>query len=139
MTETTTIEISRGNWRWLNSQKNPGESFDDVLTRLRIDGDRVITPTRRDDIVAAQLDVPGSGQRAKARRQAIQRMYGYLEKHGEATKDELLDLVDPDEVEYANRESFWANCVKGKPTLSRLAGVESPGSGGSVWRFVDDD
>ena len=30
----TTIQVSRETWRRLNSEKDPGESFDDVLTRL---------------------------------------------------------------------------------------------------------
>lgn len=31
----TTIELSRENWRWLNSRKETGESFDDVLDKMR--------------------------------------------------------------------------------------------------------
>jgi predicted CopG family antitoxin len=36
--ETTTIEISVESWQWLSSlKKRPGDSFDDVLSRLRED------------------------------------------------------------------------------------------------------
>lgn len=34
MAETTTIEVSRENWQGLNSRKRPGDSFDDVVSRL---------------------------------------------------------------------------------------------------------
>lgn len=37
--ETTTITVSPETWRYLNMKKKPGESFNDVLTRLlNIDG-----------------------------------------------------------------------------------------------------
>ena len=29
------MKVSRKNWKWLNSLKEPGDSFDDVLNRLR--------------------------------------------------------------------------------------------------------
>ena len=32
--ETTTIEIKSDTWRRLNAQKEPGDSFDSVITRL---------------------------------------------------------------------------------------------------------
>lgn len=31
--ETTTIEVSKESWKQLNQQKEPGESFDDVIQR----------------------------------------------------------------------------------------------------------
>ena len=34
MSESTTIQINKETWRRLNSQKDPGDSFDDVIERL---------------------------------------------------------------------------------------------------------
>jgi predicted CopG family antitoxin len=34
MADVTTIEISVDNWRELNRMKDPGDSFDDVISRL---------------------------------------------------------------------------------------------------------
>jgi len=32
---TTTIEITISNWKWLNSLKGPGDSFNNVITKLK--------------------------------------------------------------------------------------------------------
>jgi predicted CopG family antitoxin len=34
MADTTTIEIKTGTWKQLNQRKEPGDSFDDVISRL---------------------------------------------------------------------------------------------------------
>jgi len=34
MSETTTIQIRRETWRRLNSRKEPGDDFDDVIVQL---------------------------------------------------------------------------------------------------------
>lgn len=34
MADKTTIEIKTETWRQLNGRKQPGDSFDDVITRL---------------------------------------------------------------------------------------------------------
>lgn len=50
--ETTTIEISVENWQWLSSLKQrPGDSFDDVVSRLRIraEADELETATIGDE------------------------------------------------------------------------------------------
>lgn len=136
---TTTIEISRENWQWLNSLKEPGDSFNDVLDRLR-GADDPTSPHRLsadEDRLPDDLDLPGSGDTLDRRRAAIARLYAFLEREGQARKTDLLDLVDPDEVEYSSKESFWANCVKGRDSLRALPGVESPSEGGHVWRFKD--
>jgi hypothetical protein len=41
MGKTTTIQISRENWQGLNSRKRPGDSFDDVISRLLEGGDGI--------------------------------------------------------------------------------------------------
>jgi predicted CopG family antitoxin len=39
MADTTTIEIHSSTWRQLNARKNPGDSFDDVISRLLAEKD----------------------------------------------------------------------------------------------------
>jgi len=40
MSSTTTIEVSVDTWQRLNSQKRPGETFDDVIQELVEAGER---------------------------------------------------------------------------------------------------
>ena len=83
------------------------------------------------------LDLPGSGGKLDARRDAIRRMYDALREHaGEPVgKGTLLALVDADAVGYASDESFWTNCVKANASAGRdhalvaLPGVEDWGGG----------
>jgi len=142
---TTTIEISVENWRWLTNQKRrPGESFNDVLDRLREQqGDQ---PATEDDPaveiepadVPADLDLPGSGDTYERRREAIARLYAYLREEGTATRADFLELIDPSDVDYASGASFWSNCVKGRDSLSVLEGVEPPGEGEHTWRYTGE-
>lgn len=141
--ETTTIGISVENWQWLNSLKQPGDSFNDVLDRLRRGGVEGALPVEVfDDLQGVEglpdsLDLPGSGHTLDRRRAAIARLYAFLEREGQARKSEFLELIDPDDVGYSSPESFWANCVKGRDSLRSLPGVEAPDEGSRVWRFTD--
>jgi predicted CopG family antitoxin len=149
--ETTTIEISVQNWQWLTSLKQrPSDSFDDVVTRLReqheadnletttghdLDDDLdEIEPTMPDD-----LDLPGNGETYERRRETIATLVAYLQQEGTATKADFLQLVDADDVGYASPESFWANAVKGRNSLSAVDGVVPPGEGGHTWRYEPDN
>lgn len=133
MGETTTIEISRENWRWLNEMKDPGDSFNDVLNRVRADTPQNLTP-----MVGPpdKLDLPGSGSKLEARRQALVKMYMHIQEEGSATKADLLKLVDPDDVGYSSTESFWANAIKGRDTLRVLPNIEAPNEGEHTWQYV---
>lgn len=138
--DTTTIELSQENWRWLNSLKEgPGESFNDVLDRLR--GSDVSTSPHRlktdTPDLPNELDLPGSGDVLEQRRAAIARMYSYLQTEGTAQRDDLLEVVDVDATGYASAASFWSNCIKGKDTLRSLPNVEPPTEGGRTWKYVE--
>lgn len=85
-----------------------------------------------------ELDLPGSGETLEARQEALQAVYDRLQELGSATKQELLEPVDPDAVGYQDRRSFWSNVIGGRDTLSRLPGVEPPKAGGRTWRYVED-
>lgn len=129
--ETTTIEISTENWSWLNKRKEPGESFNDVLDRLRTGEGGVRAPESFPD----ELDLPGSGDVLDRRQATLLELYEYLQEEGTATKSDFLELIDPEEVSYSSPESFWANAVKGRDTLRALPGVISPGEGEHRWKF----
>lgn len=81
------------------------------------------------------LDLPGSGETLAARRDAIRRLYDYLQDQGTAQKSDFLDQIDADAVGYASAGSFWSNCVKGRDSLQSLPGVDAPGEGEHTWRF----
>lgn len=83
-----------------------------------------------------EIDVPGSGQTADARRQAVLDMRDRLRELGSAEKSDLLKVVDADGVGYSSVESFWSNAVKGRQSLKSLDGVEAPAEGGRTWRWT---
>jgi len=80
----------------------------------------------------------GSGDLVERRADAVLAMYEVLREQGSAEKDELLDAVDVGATEYASRDSVWSNMIKGKATLSALPGVETPPTGRTKWRYVDE-
>lgn len=145
--ETTTIEISVENWRWLTNQKQrPGESFNDVLDRLReqgsdVDAEQEVSSEAIDEIepteVPDDLDLPGSGDTYERRRRAIGQLYAHLQREGSATRADFLELVDSEDVDYATGASFWSNCVKGRDSLSALEDVQPPGEGEHTWRYTE--
>lgn len=139
MTDRTTIEVSIENWQWLNSLKQrPQESFNDVLDRLRTGKTTPETGITADpDSLPESLDLPGSGETLERRRAAIAQLYAYLQEHGTATKSELLELIDPDDVGYSSAESFWSNAIKGRETLRALPEIDAPGEGERTWRYID--
>lgn len=142
--DTTTITISRKNWRWLNSLKRePGESFSDVLDRLEAhyEGKPLepsIDTSETVETLPNELDLPGTGDTYERRRDTVVRLYNYLRQHGTAEKDDLLELVDVDEVGYSSKESFWANAIKGRDSLKALPGVQPPTQGGRTWRYTGE-
>lgn len=160
--EITSIQINTETWSRLNKHKmSPSDSFDDVVTRLldhyeTCDEEPAdaaseppttthdTTPTRdrtrgrtAPSETTPDIDVPGSGQTAGARRQAVLDMRDELRDRGTAEKSQLLDVIDADGVGYASPESFWSNVVKGTDALKSLEGVESPPEGGRTWRWTN--
>ncbi len=134
-----TIRISSQNWQWLNGLKRPGESFNDVLDRLRTgEIENAIDDTNNPGTLPDNLDLPGSGETLERRQATLSRLYNYLQDHGTATKQDLLQLVDPDEVGYASTESFWSNAIKGRDSLRSLPGIEPPAEGERTWRYIDE-
>ena len=103
-------------------------------------------PSDAEDAVDA-LDLPGSGGKLDARRDAIRGMYDMLRDHAgdPVGKAALLTLVDADAVGYASDGSFWTNCVKANASAGRehalvaLPGVEDWGGGEYRYTPPEDD
>lgn len=118
---------------WAEYVEKAADALDNVEAD---DGQKRAEPAAMDvEEAVASLDVPGSGEMAEARREAVQRLYEYLRENGTARKDDFLELVDADAVGYSSLSSFWANAVKGRDTLRALPGVKPPEEGGRTWRY----
>jgi hypothetical protein len=169
MSEDTTIRVSPELAEELYQRKGRGTSYEDYIWALldhvdeaeaRSGGDTAAgaaeTPTSSQPPVIGRNNgtadatpttdrerlreaLAGSGDVLEARVDAVVAMYDRLRQEGEATKGELLDVVDADAVNYAGPDSVWSNMVKGKRTLQALPGVEPPPTGRSTWRFEDDE
>jgi hypothetical protein len=148
MTDRTTITVSDEVWRHLNAMKGRGDSFDDVLRRELDLGEEQpktppereaphheSTPTREREQLREAL--AGQGDLLEARVDAVLAMRDVLRDQGRAAKGELLAVVDPEVVDYADSESVWSNMAKG--TFGELDGVESPPPGKSEWQWVGGD
>lgn len=161
----TTIQVSEQLADELHDRKERGESYEDVIWRLIHDKERVaedlpgegggvyeratesesepepIAEPDREAVDREQLreEVAGSGELAQARAGEILKMYDLLREEGEAEKTDLLEVVDVDATGYADRESVWANMVKGRDTLRALPGVEKPSTGRTQWRYSKGD
>lgn len=158
MTETTTIEITREQWKELNSRKEPGDSMKDVIDRLLSDPEPRLhrtpdpeptrdlgdTPNHQPDEQAETpveqamglIDLPGQGERNQRRREAFSDLLGRLYEQGETN-----DLYEPTYENYATgyeSVASWRTNAAG-PALSDLADrgiVECVDQSRGVWRWV---
>jgi len=70
--------------------------------------------------LVATIDLPGEGQKAISRQQALLAVLNLLDHQGEMRAGEIRDTVYPDEpAAYEHAHSWWKNCVS--PALSELA------------------
>lgn len=76
-----------------------------------------------------ELDVPGSGTKLDRRVEATVTVVRHLESVGEASTQELKELLEDDRVGYASVESYWGNFVRSNGVLKQLPEVETPGKG----------
>ena len=127
----------------LHEMKERGESYEDVVWRLIDSHEGGTEETRVDEREEAlqlddvEIDVPGSGDLERRRTRAIEKMAELLREEGTAEKQDFLELVDPDDVGYASRDSFWSNVVKGRESLKAISGVEPPSTGRTEWTWND--
>lgn len=146
MADTTTIEIREDQADALHELKERGDSYKDVLDRilaLADDLDRgavaVLQPDegRADRREAVEdLDIPGQGEVAEQRREAVRAVREHLERAGRVKKAELVEVGDEIAGEtYADGHSLWKNLLQ--PALSKIEGVESEGASG-YWRAAGE-
>lgn len=145
------IEVEHG------SERRPSESWAAALSRFRgrekrsetRETDDAETTTEdedagdvsRDGVPSAaravrDLDVPGEDVTRAQRRAAIQSLYEALRTRGEATREELLTVVDPETVRYESPDAFWTDI--GRDRLASLPGVEEHTPDEGVWQFDAD-
>lgn len=101
----------------------------DVVSRSVVDDE---TEERIRDSLA------GSGDLLDARLNEVLKMYMELQRRGEATKEELLSVVDVEATDYQDEKSVWSNMVKGKDTLKAIPDVEEPSAGKSTWKCTGE-
>ncbi|MFC5366952.1 ArsR family transcriptional regulator [Salinirubrum litoreum] len=91
---------------------------------------------RPPEVAAAigEADLPGSGPRLDARREALSAAYEYLTDHPEAKKaDFLRDVYAEHPAGYESAEAWW-NAIQ--PALKELPGVDPPDERGHLWHFL---
>lgn len=134
-------------WTLLNRIDEAETSDNGTVTTERSTASQPSDNERSDDTVNTMPAVDreqlrealaGSGDVLEARVDAILAMYDRLRQEGEATKGELLDVVNADTVNYAGPDSVWLNMVKGKETLQALPGIEPLPTGRSTWRYSSE-
>lgn len=97
------------------------------------------TTIGQDDITQLYDELSGEGDILASRADAVVDMWELLKREGSAEKDDFLEVVDPDDVDYKHGDSVWSNMVKGMDTLRALPGVETPPTGRTTWRFRHDE
>jgi predicted CopG family antitoxin len=110
---STNIPVSEQVWRELNSRKNPGDSFDDVLRRElglvnhhdRADADAAAAATGLDEDWQA----------------ALVAVWAYLREVGEASPSDIRDAVYADQPCDSGEEWWWK---KLGDEIAQLPGAE---------------
>lgn len=142
------IEVEHG------SERRPSESWATALSRFRGQNrrdearatDEAAEDERGEDVsddgvpsaarAVRDLDIPGADVTRAQRRAAIQSLYEALRTRGEATREELLTVVDPEAVGYESPDAFWTDI--GRDRLTSLPGVQERAADEGVWRFDAD-
>lgn len=100
-----------------------------------------------DDLLAldddlAELDLPGEGDLADERREAVRACWHHLRREGTATRSDFVSAVYDDHPAGYGSEGGWWNAV-GKQGLRGLADrrddVTAPSEGAHQWRFSGFD
>jgi hypothetical protein len=144
--ETTTIQINVDVWQRLNSRKQPGDSFNDVLDRLLDDSSHSDDSTHTDhDSIAATVTIPESKPNRipdQDAGDAITAAVEYIQETGGASMREIVRTVMPEhplgydvpELEQGERYrgSWWRKVVK--PGLEEHPEIRAPKQHESLWR-----
>jgi len=147
MTERITISVPDEMAEQINARLSYGDNRSEWIREAieqRLDDRDPHNEPDTDDGVRDQLrdqlaeELPGSGDVLDARVEAVLKMYAVLRDRGEASKSELLEVVDVDKTGYASAESVWSNMIKGRDSLRALPGVETPATGRATWHHSDN-
>lgn len=84
--------------------------------------------------VVQEVDLPGTGETLRARREALAAAYEYLQAHPEAKKSDFLQAVFPDNPAGFETAEGWWNAIQ--PALAELPGVDPPKERGHIWHFL---
>ena len=128
MAETTTIEITKENWRRLNTRKQAGDSFNDVINRLLSDVD-----VQGDELEGDQGDVDGDldelvdkvgrewqGDTDERRKAALAALEWLRNDGGPAGASDFRGALLPSyAVDGQNETTWWRKTVR--PTLQAAA------------------
>lgn len=156
MGDITTIQITAETWRQLNAQKEPGDTFDDVIRRLLSDGTaeeetpreeprearqreqthahtRTETDGRIEQIVATVSESwDDAPEKLEARREAARAALRLAEARGTLSRGEAVDELLPEfAVVGQSDETWWRKNIR--PAL-QAAGEHVTGRGYSVER-----
>jgi hypothetical protein len=81
-----------------------------------------------------EVDLPGTGETLRARREALAAAYEYLQDHPEAKKSDFLAAVFPENPAGFETAEGWWNAIQ--PALAELPGVDPPKERGHIWHFL---
>lgn len=81
-----------------------------------------------------EMELPGSGPRLEARREAILAAFDYLRDHPSAKKSDFLADVYPENQAGFDTPEGWWNVVQ--QALKELPHVEPPKERGHIWHFL---
>jgi len=81
-----------------------------------------------------EMELPGSGPRLEARREAILAAFDYLREHPTAKKSDFLEEVYPDCPAGFDTPEGWWNVVQ--QALKELPHVDPPKERGHIWHFL---
>lgn len=116
----------RGLWEMIDNPLNNDRQPNTAATE---------NPVTDEHIDQLRNEIPG-GDSQTHRIKMILEMYNRLRELGSASKDDLLEVVNPEQIGYKDDNSVWSNIVKGRDTLRALPGVETPPTGRSQWRYT---
>ncbi|WP_241431541.1 hypothetical protein [Natrialba hulunbeirensis] len=84
------------------------------------------------DAILSDIEVPGFGEKAEARKTAVRAVLEYLVDHKEAESKTLKEIAwEADSETYANARSLWSNAVV--KALHQIPEVSSAGERQSGW------
>jgi hypothetical protein len=130
VSEKTNIQIDKDTWKKLNAQKEPGDSFDDVVRRecgfdasgdpfsgAEPRGEREREPMQNaaEPEIVLPDELPHSIDRSEARR-VIGRVLELVDEHGPLERTQIVERLDESHAlgyDMANRKgSWWRKIVK---------------------------